>query len=74
MVKWTGQRLESLGATVEYADVGTQEVGTEGQTIPLPPVILATLGRLVSGEMIIYTVVQSTLGIETTLRQRGRGF
>ena len=55
MVKWTGQRLESLGATVEYADVGTQEVGTEGQTIPLPPVILATLGRLVR-EMMIYTV------------------
>ena len=55
MVKWTGQRLESLGATVEYADVGTQEVGTEGQTIPLPPVILATLGRFVR-EMIIYAV------------------
>ena len=36
-------RLESLGATVEYADVGSQEI-EGGRKIPLPPVILASLG------------------------------
>jgi len=68
MVKWTGQRLESLGATVEYADVGTQEVGTEGQTIPLPPVILATLGSDASKKTVL---IYGHLDVQPALKSDG---
>eukprot|EP00096_Caligus_rogercresseyi_P012498 TRINITY_DN524_c1_g1_i1.p1 TRINITY_DN524_c1_g1~~TRINITY_DN524_c1_g1_i1.p1 ORF type:complete len:474 (-),score=170.24 TRINITY_DN524_c1_g1_i1:147-1568(-) len=43
MVRWTGQRLESLGASVEYVDLGKQST-SDGGDIPLPSVIMGTLG------------------------------
>ena len=44
MMKWTGTRLQNIGASVEYVDVGTQ-VTEAGNEIPLPPVILGVLGN-----------------------------
>jgi len=44
MVHWVGDRLKALGASVEYADVGTQEL-PDGKTLPLPPVIMGQLGN-----------------------------
>jgi len=43
MMKWAGARLEALGTKVEYVDVGMQPSDNGGE-IPLPPVILGTLG------------------------------
>ncbi|CAK9797255.1 Cytosolic non-specific dipeptidase [Anthophora quadrimaculata] len=43
MMKWAEVRLKSLGATTELADVGKQEL-PDGSKIPLPPVLLGTLG------------------------------
>lgn len=39
------QKLENLGATVELADVGKQTL-PDGKEIPLPEVILASLGNV----------------------------
>ncbi|XP_055688198.1 cytosolic non-specific dipeptidase [Lutzomyia longipalpis] len=44
MVHWTKKKLEDLGATVELADVGKQTL-PDGSQIPLPEVILASLGN-----------------------------
>ncbi|XP_054275860.1 cytosolic non-specific dipeptidase [Macrosteles quadrilineatus] len=44
MVKWTESRLKSLGASVELCDVGDQ-IMHDGQKVPLPPVILGSLGN-----------------------------
>ncbi|XP_043223369.1 cytosolic non-specific dipeptidase-like isoform X1 [Amphibalanus amphitrite] len=43
MVHWVGDRLKKLGATVEYRDVGEQELPS-GQKLALPPVLLGQLG------------------------------
>ncbi|XP_037070907.1 cytosolic non-specific dipeptidase-like [Pollicipes pollicipes] len=43
MVHWVGDRLKKLGATVEYRDVGKQELPS-GESLPLPPVLLGQLG------------------------------
>lgn len=45
MVNWTSDKLKALGATVEFADVGSQTLH-DGRTIKLPDVILATLGNV----------------------------
>lgn len=44
MVDWTAQKLRDLGTTVETADVGIQTF-PDGSQIPLPKVILGTLGN-----------------------------
>lgn len=44
MVEWTAERLKALGASVEFCDVGTQEL-PDGRTIPLPPVIIGSFGK-----------------------------
>lgn len=44
MVRWTAKRLEGLGVDVSIRDVGEQKL-FDGRKIPLPPVILATLGN-----------------------------
>lgn len=44
MVEWTAERLKHLGATVEFCDVGTQDL-PDGRTIPLPPVIIGSFGK-----------------------------
>lgn len=43
MMKWAEVRLKNLGATTELADVGKQTL-PDGNVIPLPPVLLGTLG------------------------------
>ncbi|XP_076645456.1 cytosolic non-specific dipeptidase 2 [Halictus rubicundus] len=43
MMKWMEDRLKDLGATTELADVG-KETLPNGDEIPLPPVLLGTLG------------------------------
>lgn len=45
MVEWMKIRLESIGATTELADVGIQTLSS-GKQIPLPNVLLATLGNV----------------------------
>ncbi|GFN87739.1 endonuclease-reverse transcriptase [Plakobranchus ocellatus] len=44
MIEWAGQTLTKLGGTVEYADIGEQTL-PDGSKIPLPPVLLGTLGN-----------------------------
>lgn len=44
MVSWTSERLKKLGAQVELRNLGDQKL-SDGTTIPLPPVIFATLGN-----------------------------
>ncbi len=44
MVHWVGNKLKALGAELEYADVGMQEL-PNGSKIKLPPVLLGTLGN-----------------------------
>jgi nonspecific dipeptidase len=44
MVQWTKSLMESLGATVELADVGEQKLG-DGTKLKLPDVILGTYGN-----------------------------
>ncbi|XP_063418778.1 cytosolic non-specific dipeptidase-like [Mytilus trossulus] len=43
MVKWTQKELETLGATTQLEELGDQ-VMPDGTKLPLPPVLLATLG------------------------------
>ncbi|XP_012144033.1 cytosolic non-specific dipeptidase 2 [Megachile rotundata] len=43
MVKWVEIRLKNLGATTELADAGMQTL-PDGTQIPLPPILLGTLG------------------------------
>ncbi|VDI47295.1 cytosolic nonspecific dipeptidase, partial [Mytilus galloprovincialis] len=43
MVKWTQNELETLGATTQLEELGDQ-VMPDGSKLPLPPVLLATLG------------------------------
>jgi len=44
MIRWVGDRLEALGATLEYCDVGEQTL-PDGTKLKLPPVLLAELGN-----------------------------
>ncbi|XP_078042946.1 cytosolic non-specific dipeptidase 2 [Augochlora pura] len=43
MMKWAEVKLKDLGATTELADVG-KETCPNGDEIPLPPILLGTLG------------------------------
>lgn len=45
MINWTADKLKALGTTIELADVGVQTL-PDGQTIPLPKVILGILGNV----------------------------
>lgn len=45
MVNWVADRLRTLGATIELADVGKQTL-PDGRVIDLPNVILGTLGNV----------------------------
>ncbi|KAK6628534.1 Metallopeptidase M20 [Polyplax serrata] len=44
MVKWVEEKLKELGTKCELKDIGTQPL-QDGTTIPLPPVLLGTLGE-----------------------------
>ncbi|XP_072323271.1 cytosolic non-specific dipeptidase-like [Scyliorhinus torazame] len=44
MVEFVGKEIERLGGSVELADIGQQTL-PDGKKIPLPPILLATLGN-----------------------------
>ncbi|BFZ15524.1 hypothetical protein BsWGS_18563 [Bradybaena similaris] len=44
MIEWAGALLTKLGGSVEYADLGEQTL-PDGTKIPLPPVLLGSLGK-----------------------------
>lgn len=44
MMKWAEVKLKNLGATTELADIGKQTISDWGKEIPLPPVLLGSLG------------------------------
>ncbi|XP_041045982.1 cytosolic non-specific dipeptidase-like isoform X1 [Carcharodon carcharias] len=44
MVEFVGKEIERLGGSVELADIGQQTL-PDGTKIPLPPILLATLGN-----------------------------
>lgn len=44
MVEWVAEKLKTLGTNVELRDVGMQDL-EDGRKIPLPPVLLGTLGN-----------------------------
>ncbi|XP_015586059.1 cytosolic non-specific dipeptidase [Cephus cinctus] len=43
MIQWAEAKLKDLGTTTELADIGKQKL-SDGKEIPLPPVLLGTLG------------------------------
>ncbi|KAL4225624.1 Metallopeptidase M20 [Mactra antiquata] len=43
MVEWTKNELEKLGASCELEEIGDQTL-PDGSTLPLPPILLGTLG------------------------------
>lgn len=45
MVKWTEAKLKELGTETKLADVGVQTL-PDGKNIPLPKVLLGTLGKV----------------------------
>lgn len=45
MAKWTAERLKKLGVDVELAELGNQTLH-DGTVIPLPEVVLGTLGNV----------------------------
>ncbi|XP_067838028.1 cytosolic non-specific dipeptidase-like [Heptranchias perlo] len=44
MIQIVGERIKSLGGSVELADLGNEEL-PNGRIIPLPPVVLGELGK-----------------------------
>ena len=44
MMHWAGDKLKAMGATIEYADVGMQDL-PDGSKLKLPPCILGSLGN-----------------------------
>ncbi|XP_055325332.1 cytosolic non-specific dipeptidase-like [Sitodiplosis mosellana] len=44
MIDWVAEKLRALGADVQLAELGNQTL-IDGQTLPLPKAILATLGN-----------------------------
>lgn len=45
MADWTAKKLEKLGAEVEFAELGDQTLHC-GRIIPLPKVVLGSLGNV----------------------------
>ena len=45
MVKWTEDKLKALGAETQLADIGEEDLANGGK-IPLPKVLLGTLGTV----------------------------
>ncbi|XP_008184491.1 cytosolic non-specific dipeptidase [Acyrthosiphon pisum] len=43
MIKWAEVKLQALGATTELCDIGEQVLS--GKTVPLPPVLIGSLGN-----------------------------
>lgn len=45
MIQWTEEKLKELGAETKLADIG-KETLSDGKEIPLPTVLLASLGKV----------------------------
>lgn len=45
MIQWTSDKLKALGVQVEIVDIGTEKL-PNGQDLPLPNVILGSLGNV----------------------------
>ncbi|XP_037947161.1 cytosolic non-specific dipeptidase-like [Teleopsis dalmanni] len=67
MVEWTADKLRNIGTQVELADVGTQTLHS-GQKIPLPKVILGTLGTDPKKKTV---VVYGHLDVQPALKEDG---
>ena len=67
MVHWAGDRLKKLGAEVEYASVGMQEL-PNGSKIPLPPVLMGSLGKDPQKKTLL---VYGHLDVQPALREDG---
>jgi len=67
MVDWTADRLRALGATVELADVGEQELH-DGRKLKLPKVILGQLGKDPAKKMVC---VYGHLDVQPALKEDG---
>ena len=67
MVHWAGDRLKKLGAEVEYANVGMQEL-PNGTKIPLPPVLMGSLGKDPQKKTLL---VYGHLDVQPALREDG---
>ncbi|KAH8361679.1 hypothetical protein KR084_011451, partial [Drosophila pseudotakahashii] len=67
MVNWTADRLKALGAEIELADVGQQTLPS-GQIIPLPKVLLGTLGKDASKKTVL---VYGHLDVQPALKEDG---
>jgi len=44
MMKWMGEELKALGATIEFVDIGNQTL-PDGKELKLPPVLMGELGQ-----------------------------
>ncbi|XP_073847644.1 cytosolic non-specific dipeptidase 2 [Musca autumnalis] len=67
MVEWTADKLKALGAEVELADIGEQEL-VGGKKIPLPNVILADLGKDPKKKTVL---VYGHLDVQPALKEDG---
>lgn len=52
MAKWTAKKLEKLGTQIELAELGNQTLHC-GRVIPLPEVVLGTLGNVSIYDLIV---------------------
>ncbi|XP_055538804.1 cytosolic non-specific dipeptidase [Wyeomyia smithii] len=67
MVNWVADRLRTLGATVELADVGKQTL-PDGRVIDLPNVILGSLGNDAKKKTV---VLYGHLDVQPAIREDG---
>lgn len=67
MTKWTEARLKELGATTELVDVGKQQL-PDGREIPLPPVLLGTLGNNAEKKTVL---LYGHLDVQPALKEDG---
>lgn len=51
MVRWTEDKLKALGTETKLADIGTETL-PNGKKIPLPKVLLGTLGKVKESTLI----------------------
>uniref|UniRef100_A0AAR5PGA7 Peptidase M20 dimerisation domain-containing protein n=1 Tax=Dendroctonus ponderosae TaxID=77166 RepID=A0AAR5PGA7_DENPD len=67
MIEWAADKLRALGATVDIRDIGRQKLD-DGSEIPLPPVLLGTLGTDPKKKTVL---VYGHLDVQPALREDG---
>ncbi len=70
MAHFVGDRLKKLGASVEFADVGVQELD-DGSQLKLPPIILSCLGEDASKKTVL---VYCHMDVQPALKEDGWDF